>query len=394
MYTHRMSVEIPETGLTLPDVNQLDVVQDMFSPGQPFTFTISKTIEHEPRWDTFRAAIKAEALIVVRVDDAAVMVGRIGEITSFRKGAGRGITISGHDLVTGAQRWDADPRTSLRGLALADAVEVLLRPLGLQVLFMDTAEARAVQMGTSRSSRRLPGVRRRGRIDRARPQPGEKIMSVVEALVRRSGYMIFTAYDTQGAIGLCVDTPAYSSAPVFSFRYALADGRVTVDSNVLEMEHKLTTANTPTEVTVYGSNSHGDALSSRHMVELSNLAAFNPDVLGGFRASEHAHPMHVRAHRARTPAAALREAQRIIADANAHLRTYTCTVQGFGQDGPDGVRRIYATNTMARVDDGEEGVNELMLIDRVHMRAAADGATVTQLRLSPRGMIALSPEDG
>ncbi len=391
--SHDVALHLGTSGLRLDVWDRYELTISMLRPGSPWCFSLFKSYSRQSTWGALKANLKLGERVMLSVDGALQMNGYIGRIVEVSDpDQGDGIAISGRDLSGPALRFHADPKVRLKGLPLEEALARLFQPIGVAVRIGANANAaRQVQSGTRRNahvSHAATRTRRTQTIDHGHPQPGETIWQVAEAICRRLGYLIWCAPDAEQGLSVVVDTPAYSSDPLYQFERV--SGRSCTYGRA---EHTVQIDEVPTVVTAYADSARGDTVSARGSFELMNGALLDPSFLGGWSAAELlAQPMHVQAERARGVGAAQRTAERIVADANAHLRTLTLTVQGHGQPNDDGPN-LYAVNTMATVRDDHFGFDERMLVQELVLRGGADEGASTTITLGTQGAIALSPED-
>lgn len=400
--THEVAILAGADGFRLDTWDRYEVSLSMTQPGTPWTVTLFRSRRAESAWDRVWRALRLGDPMAFSIDGAVQMNGAIEEVTDGSDpDQGDTLTVSGRDLSGPALRWDADPRVRLKGLTLEEAMQRLFAPLGIAVrVGEDVDSTREVQLGTARNRRARRSTRpRRHPVDLSRPQPGEKVWQVADALCRRFGYMLWVAPHPEQGLSVAVDVPAYTDAARFELRRryhpdrAPGEERYTDDTNILRATRRVSVRDVPTEVTVYTGSARGASLSSRSTQTLLNAGMFDETVNGGVRINTALqHPMHIRAQRARTPAAALQTAQRAINDAMRGFRTYTCAVQGHGQRQRDGRVRLYAVNTMARVIDDGRSMDEPMLIQDLTFRGDAEAGSLTELTLGPVGAIVLTPE--
>lgn len=395
--THDVALFTGTAGMRLDTWDRYDVVQDMLQAGSPWAFSLYKSSAAQSAWEELRAGLVLGDLLSFSIDGAVQMNGRLEQIRQrVSRAEGSGLAISGRDLAGLALSWDADPTVRLKGLPLGECLAALFRPLGiLPQIGAGVDDAREVQNGTRRGARASTAAHPRHVVDYAHPRPGEKVWQVAEAICRRLGYLLWVAPSEGRTLAVIVGTPAYNDPPRYALRRVFdGAGNVTDDSNILDSDHDVNLRDVPTDVTVYTGSARGDAVSARSAAALANGFLLDPANTGGYALDALVQqPRHVHAQRARDLAGGQREAQRILADANAKLRTYTCTAQGHGQV-IEGETLLYAVNSMATVQDDETRIREDMLITRVQFsgsRSGSDG-TRTHLTLSPKGAIFLTPE--
>ncbi len=400
-----MSDRAYNTALVLSDGTEVDtwdrytIALDMLQPGSPWTVTMWHSDTRQTTWNVLRSKVKMLDSVLVSIDGAPQLNGRIETFKTRVSREGATMEIGGRDLAGPALSWDADPTVRLRGLQLTAALEALFAPLGIPVLIgADVDQARIVQMGTtlgsrgvSRSSRRTPVC------DRAAPQPGEKVWQLADEIARRLGYLLWTAPSQSGGLAVVVDRPAYSSAERFTFSRRVTNGAA--EGNILESAEEFNARDVPTVVNVYSGTARGAQVSNRQRFAAENLQLIDAEVNRGFVLDPPpTQPRHVRAQRARTVAETAREGARMVAEAMAGFRAYRCTVHGHGQDGTAG-HLLYAINTMARVRDDVctnalgAPLDESMLITRVEFQRSRQSGTTTAVTLSPRDAIFVVPQD-
>lgn len=393
---HEVSLYLRTSGLRLDVWDGYAINLSMLSPGSPWAFSLWRTgdLRREAQWNRLRAELAFGERVFVAVDGAVQLNGYIEDIEHVvDPDQGEVLAISGRDLSGPALKWHADPRLKLKGLTLLEALTRLFAPLGITVRVSDGAAASTVQVGTSRGTRsQARTTRRRGpRVDHSHPRPGETVWQVAEAICRRMGLLLWCAPDSEGNLVVVADVPDYRAEPLYAFTRRGPVGRT--ETNILRSQHKVQVRDVPTEVTVYSEAPRGDTQSGRGETVLTNSALTNADRLGGWRVNTLlSQPQHVLSQRARTKAAALRMAERTLADANARLRTLTITVQGHGQVRPAG-QVLYAVNTMAAVECDRYGLSERMLLTELSMRGRASEGQTTAITLTPQDAIQLTPED-
>lgn len=403
----------------------------MLQPGTPFTFTLWRTAvasnatgtnpdanntagtparitEDSSGWDVLRSRAKVGGSVRFFIDGGLQLD---GVCESVRIGADRNgatITISGRDKSGVATSFDADPKVSLRGLPLGEALTRIFAPVGLDVVITEAAAARAVTLrdaGIRRPRRRSSRARRRNSVDLAHPRPGDKIWQLADTMVRRQGYMMWVVPGETG-LTVVVDVPAFGSPRRFTFRRQFgafgAPGFV-ASGNILSGFETYDVREVPSEVHVYTGTARGDNVSARTEA-ISDNGVFN-NTPGSGRINRgyvsvpfRVQPRHIKSQRARTIAAGLNEGDRVLADAMARFRVYEIMVQGHGQEDPETGRVIlYAVNTMCRVYDelcaSADGapLDEEMLITSVTFEGSRQAGQTTRLELVPKGSIILSP---
>lgn len=401
---HDVTLHAGTTGMRLDVWDRYEISLSMLSPGSPWTATLFRSRREEAAWERIWKSVQIGDRMVFAIDGATQMNGRVEEITDTSDpDQGDAIVISGRDLSGPAIRWHADPRTRLKGLTLEEVLTRLFAPLGIAVRIGEDVDAtRAVQVGTARTPSAGRSTRRlQHTVDHARPQPGETIWQVADALCRRFGYMLWVAPHPDEGLSVVVDAPDYDGEVFYELRRryhpdrARGEERYTDDTNILTSTRRVSVRDVPTEVTVYTGSARGASLSSRATETVLNGGLFDEKINGGYTVSDGLQqPMHIRAQRSRTPSAARQTAQRAINDAMRGLRTYTCTVQGHGQPQRDGAVRLYAVNTLAHVVDDGRGIDERMLIHELTFRgdAGESGGSKTSLTLGPLNAIVLVPE--
>lgn len=400
--SHEVTLHTGTSGLRLDAWDGYELRLSMLSPGSPWAVTIFRSRREEAAWERIWKNVVVGDRMVWSLDGAVQMNGRVEDIVDGADpDRGDYLTLSGRDLAGTAIRWHADPRVRLKGLPIEDALTRLFAPLGISVrIGEDVAGTRAVQTGTARTPRASRSTRpRRQTVDYARPQPGETVWQVADAICRRAGYMLWVAPHPDEGLSVVVDAPDYDGDVLYELRREYApdrapgDQRLSDTTNVLTSTRRLSIRDVPTEVTVYTGSARGAVKSAASTTEVQNLAVFDEKINGGYVVSEGlSQPMHIRAQRARGPSGAQQTAQRAINDGMKNFRLYECTVQGHGQRQADGRVRLYAVNTLARVVDEPRGIDERMLIHELAFRGSAQAGSTTLLTLGPLNAIQLTPE--
>jgi prophage tail gpP-like protein len=375
------------------------VTLDMLSPGSAWTFGLWRVGENGQTRTTWAQATRLARVgerVTLAIDGVVVLDGTVEERDQRHQRSGAQLIISGRDLAGAAIDAHADPSISLRDVTLQAAIERLAQTVSLSVELGDQVDPTQLSRGTRppRRPRRRTPSQRRALVDRFRPRIGETVWQCMEALCRRAGYLLWTAPGaTADRLVLRIDAPRESGTPRFGFLCAVETddtGReyVTQGSNVLEGSYAVDASGVPTSVTVYSDSPRGETLAARDARTVDN------DQISGalFSAITPLRPRFMHSARATSPARARREAARAIGDANARLRSYTCTVQGHAQT-INGVSYLYQPNEIAVVRDDIAGADFMGLITRVEFMGSRGEGTRTRLRIVPLGAVKAEPSE-
>lgn len=470
---HTVALTLASSGLELDVWDEYVITLDMLSPGASFTFALWYSRDRATAWEVLRRSVKVGDSVVLSIDGAPQLNGRIDTIETDADGHGaRMMTVTGRDLAGVALDFDADPTINVVGLRLEDALRRVFASVNVPFR-MTTADA-AREVTTKRASRRttaveaavtsppvlippptqpsivalgiasplgrLVGLRvdpislarpedeiaiyrareaarnaaqQRARVraqrnksvivDEAHPKPGERVWHFAEAIVCRLGMRLWVAPDAANGVTVVADRPDDSQEPTFAFNRVLTDGVNTSPSNnVLKGKEYISIRGVPTSVSVYTNTSRGDTTAGRSRAIVQNTRLADDAVTRGFvLRPTPLQPRYIRSERSRVPQRSEQEGERIITDAMASFRTYTATVRGHGQR-VDGVDRLFAINTTARVvdsvmsDPDGNALDEVMLMTRVEFRRArvagtGGSGTQTSVTLVPLGAIDLTP---
>lgn len=442
--SHVVTLSIGAEGVEVSSWDEVTITLDMLRPGSPWTVTLWRTGRGES-WARVRELAKLFAPIEIRVDGALQLRGVIERI---RDGADRGgapFTISGRDTLAAAMVADVDPRLQLRDTTLAEAFERVLLPLGINVMVGALAEdVRSIQAG-ARPGARAPArrSRRAHRVDRFRPQVGQRAWDFMQQLARRHGYLIYSG-PVESGTGLVIDRPAYDSAPQGALvRRQRPDG--TYEGNILSGTLTLDATDIPTEVTTFGRTRMTAPQDARHSARTENVRLQFGGV-GLFGAIDQAlgtaptvrlrseteasylarlqreaaatssrsrtqrstttllnerltihriadvyfpRPRYVRDTKARTPQIAEQRARHVIARSMQEFAVYEAAVQGFSW-GTEG--RLWTINSMVTIDDEIAGVRGSWLCTSVTFSRSRSTGHTTRLRLVPPRSIDLEPD--
>ncbi len=435
-HAHTVSLKLASTGVELLAWDRYSISLDMFSPGSPWSCTIWHSETRESAWRQMLHQTRLGDGAIFAIDDAVQMNGRIEtrDVAVSREGAA--IVLSGRDMAGPAIDWDADPRLSLKGKTLRETLEALFRPLGITVIVGASADAgREVQTRVRTGAHGTAGhrVTRSHRVDLSHPRHNERVWQCAESIVKKLGYMLWIAPDGDGGMAVVVDVPNYDQENVFSFERRVRNGTVTANSNILESKFSSQIRNIPTHVYAFGRSRRGDSHAARHRSGLQNRRFFeapDPDFLNFDSSAPPSpgqapaavtpsgsatvstllpnqnddlaryplvidplppQPRYLNSRRANNPATGRQEAARVMAEAMRSFRTYTCTVQGHGQD-VGGSMRLFAFNTMAHVYDRLSEIDEDMLIHSVAFDGGRQGGQTTKVTLGTKGACVLVPE--
>ncbi len=450
---HDVELTLGSTGAVLDVWDEYVITSDMLSAGAAYTFAMWRSETRRAAWDVLRREVKCMDSVVLKIDGAAQLNGRIETIETSAEGHGDArMILSGRDLAGPALDWDADPTMNISGLTLESALQRVFASVGLPVRITTADAAREVttkrrtggaltateaaassapraslspeMLRALREAAALPSLtsapivgrditpltprrtaaRARARkikdiiIPAAHPRPGERVWGFAESIVSRIGALLWVAPDAANGLTIVVDAPANDDPATYAFARRIVNGVTEQGSNILALKESISTRETPTSVTVFAGSSRGDNLSERQRSEVENGSLTASAINRGFVVDEPPpQPRYMRSTRAKTVAAAAQEASRVIADANRSFRTVTLTVRGHGQR-VNGVPTLYSANTVARVFDSvttdADGnpLDEDMLITRVTFRRTRAAGTTTELTLVPRGAVTVTPD--
>lgn len=397
MSTHEIKLTF-SNGTPLAGWAEADVTIDMLSPGSPWTLTLHHSDGERDRfsaWWFLQQRALLEESIALWIDDTCQLRGRIERRKTRCSREGATITISGRDIASRAIDSDADPGIFLKNVTLKDALDRLFLDVGLTPEIL-SGEAQAIVQSTPRRTRGSNRIATRRETTSLKVHPGERIWQVAEKLARQQGYMLWCApsFANAGAgrdaVGIVVDRPNETIPENPSIVLArLSNGDGTWRGNILESDYDLASQNIPTHVVGFSRttlNSDGD--SSDRRVVINDKLRDHPKVKPTRPLGLWPRYRYIAPERSFSGDRVEKECQKVIAEANAELETYECTVQGFGQAG-----KLYAVNSIARVRDEleEPAIDGNFLITRVHFHQSRQRGQITQLRLVPVGAIQVLP---
>ena len=396
--SHTVTLTLANGPTPIDTWDRATVSLSMLRAGQPWTVSCWRTTTDRTTWELLARRVRLMDRATLSIDGHPQLVGRIETWERSANGHSECLAIlSGRDLAGVAQSWDVNPTVRIRNSTLEESLPAVFGALDLDVRVTPAAAAREVQ------SARRPGARgtgtrpRRSVVDLAHPRVGEKAWQTAENIVRRLGFMLWIAPRTDGSVGIVVDAPDYTQAPSYDLTRTLSAQGVG-GGNILSGSEVFSTQDVPTGVSVYTGSVRGEGASSRARASIINDKTLDPAITRGFVFDEASpQPVHMQSGRARTLAAATREANRVIADAMQNFRRYKCTVQGFGQR-VQGEMHLYAVNTIANVRDdlmidtqGRPLVERMLITDVEFNHSRKEGQT-TSLSLVPLNSIVVTPE--
>lgn len=434
--SHQVTLAIGAEGVEISAWDEVAITLDMLRAGSPWTVTLWRTARGES-WARVRELAKIFAPIEIRVDGAVQLRGVIERIRDGANRSGAPFTISGRDIFAATMVADVDPRLHLRDTTLEDAMRAALQPLGLDVTVgANAASVREVQAGARPGPRGSTATTpRRHRVDRFRPQVGQRLWDFLTQLARRHGYLIYPG-PIEGGMGLVIDRPDYAAAPQGRlWRRRRSDG--TYEGNILDGTLSLDATDVPTEVTVFGRTRMTAPQDARHSARTENVrlqfggiglfapsaamreAALNSlltsaaptstiSAAGGSTTRSTTtvlnerltirriadvylpRPRYVRDTKARTPQITEQRARHVLARTMQEFAVYEATAQGFSW-GTEG--RLWTMNSMVTLDDEVTGVRGAWLATRVEFRRSRTNGHTTSLRLVPPHAIDLFPDE-
>lgn len=406
--TARLAIGAARTGIELTNFDELDVSLDMLAPGSPWTFSLWHS-DHSPRaenrWRALRALCKQGETVRVAINDATQLHGQIDVVEVNVSAEGESLTISGRDLAARAMDGDADPRLSLKGLLLPDALGRLMQDTWSEpAILVDGARQaevqgrpqreRAARTASRTTARRSPHPRTK-KVDAFKISIGDKVWSVADHLCRRLGYLLWCA-PHEGSAGLVVDVPVESGPTLYTLeRRQIANG--VLGGNVLRWKYRLDGTDVPTHITAFASSrlsEHDDAHG--RWVVVNTQYRDHPGVAheSTLSSSLVPKPRYIEPRRCSTIAHIEKAAERLRAEAMADFETIEATVQGWGQ-GEGNHRVIWAVNTLVHVRDDTAlpVIDGAWLCTRVAFHRSVARGTTTSLRLVPAGAIQVFPTE-
>lgn len=383
--THTVELRLGAESVRVGAFDEVTISHDMLAPTSPWSVTLWRTATQAPwpetdLWPLTRVETPADVVVdgVVQVRGYVIR----SQVTATH--AGSPLTLTGRDQAGAAMVADADPAISLRAVTLEDALQRLFGPIGINLTIGTlAADARTALAGMRPGARPPSGRRaRRGhRVDTFRVKVGEKVWALADQLCRRHGYLLYTAPSGDG-VSLVIDRPAFDSPVLYTLtRKQQRDGSWV--GTILGGGRTVDTSQVPTSVTVFGHAALASRDDARLRVMLDNEGLVHPRVADAFPVR----PRYIRDDKARTQGTCEQRARRELSTAMASFDVCEFTVQGFGQSG-----RLYAVNSMARIDDDASGVRGDWLITQVTMRRAHMGGHTTTLRAIPKGSLVISPD--
>lgn len=382
------SVSLTIAGVPVTTWDEIAITHDLFAPAGAYTVTLWR--EADPaRWDEVRRACRIFAPVIVEVDGAVQLRGTLERMRAGGSRAGAPLTLSGRSLAGPAMVAHVDPRISLRGVTLYEALTRIFAPLGIAITVGVSAEdARSTMAGARPGPVRTSTRRVRHRVDRFRLKPGQTVWQAAEMLCRRHGYLLYSAPTADG-LGLVIDRPAYD-APV---QYTLSRTKVTDDTsgtlwtgNVLEGFRDVNGTDAQTITTVFGHSGLDAPQDARHRGQVSNDRLLYHPLVSDVIVER---PHYLRDPRARTPQIAEQRARRENALTMADFDVYTAMVQGFTQGEP---ARVWTINSMVHVRDELALLDEDWLTTSATFTRSREGGHTTRLRLVPKDSIVIEPD--
>ncbi len=154
---HTVALTLASSGVELDVWDEYVITLDMLSPGASFTFALWYSRDRATAWEVLRRSVKVGDSVVLSIDGAPQLNGRIDTIETDADGHGaRMMTVTGRDLAGVALDFDADPTINVVGLRLEDALRRVFASVNIPFR-MTTADA-AREVTTKRASRRTTAV--------------------------------------------------------------------------------------------------------------------------------------------------------------------------------------------------------------------------------------------
>lgn len=390
---HAVTIELDD-GTRLESWSDIDVTHDMFNLGNPWTVTLWRSSRSDAAalWETVCDKALLETHVRVLIDGALQVTGRIEDRIDDAAGheEGASITISGRDLAGRAIDSDADPTITLKDVMLEDALVRLFEDIGITPRLCDAARARIIQSIPRRARGRHTRPRRKNVIATLKVQIGERILPRVQKLCAQLGFMVWLApASSPDTVELVVDTP-YEGDEI-SYAFARRAVGSSFEGNIEHGRRRVCSRDVPTIVTGFvGSSSSSDVSHNDRVAEVNQWLRHNPMVKPTLPLGLLPRPRYIKPQRARTAESVSKECQRVIAKSAQDFLTYELTTRGFGQEG-----KLFALNSLAYLHDDalRPNVRGEWLLTRVHFHQSQRRGQLSELRLHPKGLVRVYPED-
>lgn len=154
---HEVKLTLASSGVGLDVWDEYAITLDMLTPGSPFTFALWYSRDRQTTWEVLRRSVKVGDSVVLSIDGAPQLNGRIETIRTPVDGHGsRTMVITGRDLAGPALDFDADPAINVVGQRLEDALRRVFASVNVPFR-MTTADA-AREVTTKKAASRGNGA--------------------------------------------------------------------------------------------------------------------------------------------------------------------------------------------------------------------------------------------
>lgn len=383
-----LSVRFPELDAETDRVESYSIDSGYLTPTDGFTVKI---------YDEDVAKVRGLEMqpVDILVDNNVQLQGRVDQTVITDKA----VTCNGRDYIADITECNVDPTLKIKeGDTLSDALLLGLGPVGIDTILSDADFAlRDIRTGRRIGAPPLADFRQ-GKLEDYKANPGEGLFEFYNRIVARFGCTIQPGSDRNT---IYLTAPNYGQEPSYEIIVSDGDDSLRSSNNVLTATATRGFASFPTYALFNGwkTNKGGERVPVAIETDILDLAAtfseelaqtLNAQVQAGRIKPGTTRPgsklyrlLYYRDDDSRSQEQLEKSALRAIAERLKDSLIYTCTVQGHRDPRTD---ILWATDTIANVNDDIRDVHEPMWIARRTFRFDRGSGAVTDLTMWRKGV--------
>ena len=363
-------------GTKLGHWKEYTIDSDFLIPTDGWSFTFGTEVE----WQKVKHLVRPDGEMTITIDGQVQLTGWIDKVRAECGDNGVNVTVEGRDVLRQLVKANVHPATRIKDRTLAGLVENVIGQIyqdNAPTLVYDNDANRQVITGAKGRYKSKRAKRHTKEIDFCQARPNESAFEFCARNLRRFGLWLWAGADGSVIIG----APDYDQPASYKIQRKHGDTIVQVESATWDWDR----TNVPSHVFVRGRSASKD-----WFVQKSKAEVIDPIFRNGPGAPDVFCPMKISHDEATTDEQCAAYAWQELAKLKQDERVYTCTLKGH-RDPRTGL--LYATDTIAHIEDEPLGISEDMWVIRRTFKKSATGGTTTDLKCIPKGVVFFADSD-